>query len=184
MKHLSATLATLLIACATPALAGITDSQTLADLTHGDRVKVRLSAGGKVIRGLVDASKPDELAVQPLDAGEPLLRLTPQQIAKLEVVRGRHGHWKEGAVIGFIPGAVFLTLLSVALDDCYRDCGNTGQHLAAGAVGGAITAGAGALIGLAIRTDRWVSVTPSRKKLALDLAPTRGGFQANLALRF
>jgi len=31
-----------------------------------------------------------------------------ESIQKLEVARGRRSFWKEGAIIGFVPGALFF----------------------------------------------------------------------------
>ena len=84
-------------ALSAPAVAGAEDSLTLANLSRGDRVRLRLSSGGKTVRGTLDASGPDELAV---------------------------------------------------------------------------------------KTDRWVPVETRRPKLALTLAPTKGGFRADLSLQF
>jgi len=170
-------------ALSAPAVAGAEDSLTLANLSRGDRVRLRLSSGGKTVRGTLDASGPDELVVRPNDPGQPPLRLSPQQMAKLEVVRGRRSRWREGAVIGFVPGALFMGFMDVALDDCYRDCDRSGV-LIYGLVGGAITGTLGALVGLAIKTDRWVLVQKRSPKVALALAPTKGGFRADLSFSF
>ena len=186
MKLFNALVAAILVASlGASAHAAADDSVTLADLSRGDRVRLRLSSGGKTVHGTVDAAVPDEVVVRPKNPAQPLLRLSPQQMEKLEVVRGRRSRWREGAVIGFVPGAVFMGLAVVALDDCYRDCGDkTGEVLGYGLVGGAITGSLGALIGLAVKTDRWAPVATGRPKVALNLAPTKGGFRANLSLRF
>jgi hypothetical protein len=165
------------------AVAGAEDSLTLADLTRGDRVRLRLSSGGKKVRGTVDAAGRDEIVVSPRDPAQPPLRLSPQQMAKLEVVRGRRSRWREGAAIGFVPGALFMGFMDLALDDCYRDCDRSGV-LIYGLAGGAITGTLGALVGLAIKTDRWVPVQTRSPKLALALAPTKGGFRAGLSFSY
>jgi hypothetical protein len=168
-----------------PALAAAAADLALTDLSSGDRVRLRLSSGGKTVHGTVDAAGPDEVVVRPKDIARPLLRLSPQQLEKLEVVSGRRSRWREGAVIGFVPGAVFMGFMVLALDDCYSDCDdNTVGVVGYGLVGGAITGGLGALIGLAVKTDRWAPVATGRPKVALNLAPMKGGFQANLSLRF
>ena len=182
------TLTTGLIVAAlcTPALAAAAavDSVTLAELSRGDRVRVRLASGGKSVRGTLDATGPDEIVVRPTDPAQPPLRVSPQQVAKLEVVRGRRSHWVRGAVIGFVPGALFMGAVGVGLSDCYRDCDHAGEAARYGLAGGAITGAVGALIGLAVKTDRWVLVQDRRPKLALTLAPAKGGFRADLSLRF
>jgi hypothetical protein len=167
-----------------PVIAVADDSVTLAELSRGDQVRLRLTSGGKSVRGTLDAAGPDEIVVRPLDPARPPLRLSPQQMAKLEVVRGRRSHWVRGAVIGFVPGALFMGAAVLALSDCYRDCDETGEVLAYGLAGGAITGAVGALIGLAVKTDRWVLVQDRRPKVGLSLAPLKGGFRADLSLRF
>jgi hypothetical protein len=174
----------ILAALCAPVLAGADDSVTLAELSRGDQVRVRLTSGGKSVRGTLDAAGPGEIVVRPLDTAQPPLRLSPQQVAKLEVVRGRRSHWGRGAIIGFLPGAVFGGVLAVGLGECDPECGQTDEVLAYALVGGAVTGAVGALIGLAIKTDRWVLVQERRPKLALTLAPAKGGFRADLSLRF
>ena len=168
-----------------PALAAADDGVvTLADLSRGDQVRVRLTSGGDPVRGTLDAAGPDEIVVRPRDPSQKALRLSPQQVAKLEVVRGRRSHWALGAAIGFVPGALLGGVAALATAECDPDCDHTGEALAYGCVGGAITSAVGALVGLAIRTDRWVLVQERRPKLALTLAPAKGGFRAGLSFSF
>jgi len=138
-----------------PVIGAAEDSLTLADLSRGDQVRLRLATGGKSVRGILDAAGPDEIVVRPRDPAQPPLRLSPQQMAKLEVVRGRRSRWRRGAVIGFVPGALFMYAAARSLDDCYRDCGFPGEAVVVGLVGGVITGAVGALIGHAVTTDRW-----------------------------
>jgi hypothetical protein len=160
------------------------NSLTLADLSRGDQVRLRLATGGKSVRGILDVAKPDEIVVRPIDPAQPPLRLSPQQVAKLEVVRGRRSHWRQGAVIGFVPGALIMFAFVRSLDECYRDCGYDTEAVGYGLAGGAIAGTVGALIGLAVKSDRWVPVEARRPKLALSLAPAKGGFRADLLLSF
>ncbi len=186
MKPFNALITALLVALlGAPAIAATDESVALADLARGDRVRLRLSSGGKTVHGTVDAALPDEIIVRPKDLEKPLLRLSPRQLQTLEVVSGQRSRWREGAVIGFVPGAMFMGFMVLALDDCYSDCdSNLGPVLGYGLVGGAITGGVGALLGLAVKTDRWAPVAMGRPRVALELAPTRGGFRAHLTLRF
>ena len=166
-----------------PVIAAAADSVTLAELSRGDQVRVRLTSGGEPVRGTLDATGPDEIVVRPKDAARPALRLSPQQMAKLEVARGRRSHWGVGAAIGFVPGA--LLGVAVAMNaECDPDCDHTGEAVGYAFVGGAVTATLGALVGLAVKTDRWVLVQDRRPKVALILAPAKGGFRAGLSLRF
>ena len=156
---------------------------TLADLSPGDQVRLRLSVGGQSVRGRVEATESGQIVVRPKDGAQPPLHLSPDQMAKVEVVRGRRSHWVGGAAIGFVPGAL-MGVAVVANSECDPDCDHTGRALGYGLVGGAITGTVGALIGLAVKTDRWVPVETRRPKVALTLAPARGGFRAHLSLRF
>jgi hypothetical protein len=167
-----------------PVIAVADDGVTLADLSRGDQVRVRLTSGGEPVRGTIDAAGPAEIVVRPRDPAQPALRLSPQQMAKLEVARGRRSHWARGAAIGFVPGALLLGVAGTASAECDPDCDHTGEALAYACVGGAITSAVGALVGLAIRTDRWVVVQERRPKLALTLAPVKSGFQADLSFSF
>jgi hypothetical protein len=167
-----------------PVIATADDGVTLADLARGDQVRVRLTSGGKPVHGTIDAAGSGEIVVRPKDTAQPPLRLSAQQMAKLEVVRGRRSHWVRGAVIGFIPGALVGGVSAVALSDCYRDCDHAGDVVKYALVAGAMTGTVGALIGLAVKTDRWVLVQDRRPKLTLSLAPARGGFRAGLSVGF
>lgn len=156
---------------------------TLADLSPGDQVRLRLSGGGQSVRGRVEATELDQLVVRPKDGGQAQLHLSPQQVAQLEVVHGRRSHWLAGAAIGFVPGAL-MGVAVVANSECDPDCDHTGRALGYGLVGGAITGTVGALIGLVVKTDRWVPVETRRPKVALTLGPAKDGFRAHLSLRF
>jgi hypothetical protein len=166
-----------------PLLAAAEDRLTLADLSAGDRVRARLIGGGEPVVGVIDATGPNEIVVRAKDKAQPPLRLSLTQVAKLEVVRGRRSHWVAGAAIGFLPGA-FVGVAAAANSECDPDCDHTGEAFAFGCVGGIVTGTVGALVGLAVRTDRWAIVEERRPKVALTLGPARHGFRANLSLRF
>ena len=99
-------------------------------------------------------------------------------------MRGRRSRWREGAVIGFFPGAIFMGLAVVGLDECTHDCDHTGPVMAYGLAGGLVTGTVGALIGLAVKTDRWTEVSTGRPKTAFSLRPAKGGFRAGVSLTF
>ena len=113
------------------------------------------------------------------------MTLKLSKVERVEVVRGTRSHWVEGAAIGFVPGAVFLgaVVYVMGCDDYNASC-NTGEAVLAGLVGGVATAGVGALIGLAVKSDRWVKVPLPKPKVALSLAPMRGGLRAAVTVRF
>lgn len=182
MKLFNPFLAAVLLALLHPTLARADESLTLTNLSLGENIRLRLSSGGK-IQGALDSVGPDGIVVRPRDLAKPPLRLTPQEMTRLEVARGRRSHWRGGALVGFVPGALLLTAFAEAMDECYRDCDHTNTVKAA-LVGGAITGTVGGLIGLAIKTDRWVPVATTRPGVKLSLSPIKGGFRAKLSLRF
>ncbi len=108
---------------------------------------MKLTSGGKTLRGTIDATGPDEIVVRTGDRAKPTLRLSSQQMTQLEVVRGRRSRWAEGALIGFLPGALFLGYAGASLGECDPECNQTGEVLVYGLVGGTITAAVGAPIG-------------------------------------
>jgi hypothetical protein len=183
---LAAAALVLLPGISSPAAAAGEDALTLADLARGERVKARLRAGGKTVKGTVESALADEIVVRPLEPGKPLMRLSPAQMEDLDVARGKRSRWREGALIGFVPGAVLMGVAVVGLDECYKDCDTFGPVVGYGLAGGAITGAVGALIGLAVKTDRWtgVTTTTTRPRVALTLSPMPDGFRGALSLRF
>ncbi len=157
-----------------------------SSLAQGERVRLRLSSGKK-LRGTLETASPVAIVLRPKDPAQAPLRLVPADLERLEVARGRRSHWREGGLIGFVPGALFFGFAGgvLACDDQGSDCqGAEPTVLIAGLVGGAATAGVGALVGLAIKTDRWVEVDGSGPNVSLGVAPTRGGLRAGVSLRF
>ncbi len=167
-----------------PVSAGADDVVTVTDLSRGDQVRVRLTSGGEPVRGTIDEASPGGIVVRPRDPAQAPLRLSPHQMEKLEVVRGRRSHWGVGAAVGFVPGALLGAIAPLATAECDPNCDHTGEALGYALVGGVITGTVGGLVGLAIRTDRWVVVQDRQPKLSLTLAPARGGFRAGFSYSF
>lgn len=94
-------------------------------------------------------------------------------VTRLDVYRGRKswGWWK-GALIGFFGGAAIGLGVGVAVDEPGSEL--YGLRVA---LGGAIGAGSGLLLGtwagIAIRTDKWEQVPLDR--LRVSVVPQRGG---------
>ena len=153
---------------------------------RGDQVRLQLTGGGSTVRGTIDAAGPDEIVVRPEDPAQPPLRLSSRQMAPARRwCAGATTHWAEGALIGFVPGAVLVGLAAAGVGECDPNCDQSGSFLVGACVGGALTATLGALVGLVVKTDRWVLVQERRPKVALRLAPTKGGgFRAGLSLDF
>lgn len=144
----------------------------------GDRVRVRTSTDrvtGSVL-GLDEAG----LLIQ-TGAGPGPVRIPLETVERLAVAVGKKGHAKEGAAIGFIPGALALGYVMAAFTcmDEPSDCRGTQGWITGAALGGSVTAGIGALIGLAIRTERWRPVAAGarsrRPTLSMRFAPAPRG---------
>ncbi len=109
-----------------------------------------------------------------------ILALPPDSVTKLEVSQGQKRNTREGVLIGLLVGGVVGAVIGyasyeecVAGRDCLGDLG-LGVNVAAGGVigvlGGLV---AGAFIGLAVETDRWVDVPLDR--LRVSVGPQRDG---------
>lgn len=169
---------------AAPFTAADDTSAPLSTLTSGDRVRLRLAEDGKRLHATVEEVRADELVLRPPRAGEPL-RLSPAQLQSLEVARGRHSQWRKGALIGFVPGALFWGYVVGTGVDCYSNCPfNAGLGIPGGLVGGVLTGSVGALVGLAIKTDSWVGVYEKKPKVALTLRPAKGQAQIGVSVSF
>jgi hypothetical protein len=123
------------------------------------------------------------LLVQPGPDRDPA-RVAVSSLARLDVHRGRRTRAKEGAIIGFIPGAIFGGLVGAygACDDQGGDCSPLSGALLGALMVGGVTSGAGALIGLPFRTDRWEKVPVRDVRVAV--IPTRGGVGAAVSVGF
>jgi hypothetical protein len=175
------------IVLAAPLVVADETSGPLSTLTSGDRVRLRLAGSGKSLRATIESVTADELVLRPLDSAKPL-RLSLAQLRSLEVARGRRSQWRSGALIGFIPGALFFGWVGAALacidfTECPSSQWGDGA-LVGGLVGGVATASVGALVGLAFKTDRWVRVHERKPKLALMVAPANGQVRVGLSVSF
>jgi len=184
MKVRTATLFVAMVVAAPAVLADETNGSLLV-LASGDRVRLRLAGNGKSLRATIESVTADELILRPLGAAQPL-RLSLAQLESLDVARGRRSQWRKGAVIGFVPGALFLGGLAGTwcTDGCVDPDFQLGDAALGGLVGGAATASVGALVGLAFKTDRWVRVHERKPKVSLMLAPAKGQVRVGLSVSF
>ena len=88
-----------------------------------------------------------------------VLAIPPEGLAALQVSRGHHSHAALGALIGLAAGAAFGIIATVADPAINTDA--RGYALVAGIFGG-MGAGAGALVGWAVQSERWEPVSPPR----------------------
>lgn len=154
-------------------LGGLAASAEAADervVTIGDRVRVTApSVSRKRIEGTLAAADRETLTVVSGDDGT-RVGVPRSRISKLEVTRGRTSRWGIGVVIGagagVLPGVVASNPPSSA--DRFQVDGG------AVAVCGAIGAASGALVGAALRTDRWTTVPGSTMTLSIGPASGRG----------
>ena len=185
MKSLKRTAAALILALTgTTTRAGDDERAKLETVSAGDIIRFRHATTGKTIRAIVDDVREDLLLLHE-DPAKEALRVSFREFGKLEVLRGKRSRWREGALIGFVPGALFMGVLVRVVDDCYRDCDRAGGIMGYGLAGGAVTGSVGALVGLAFHTDRWRTATARRRTdVAVNAAPVKGGFGASFSVRF
>ena len=173
-------------ALAAPELRADETSRSLSTLASGDRVRLRFAGSDDTVQATVETAVADDLVLRRSGVSEPL-RLSVAQLQSLDVVRGRSSYWRRGAVIGFVPGALFFGALGGSIPcDPYASgpCFYPALAIITGVFGGAATAGVGALVGLAFKTDRWVRVHERKPKVALKLVPTKGELRASLSVSF
>jgi hypothetical protein len=185
----------LLIAAATPGAAQETE------LVPGSRLQIQVSTRTYVpgldpsldpprFTGKLVAIEDDRLRIA--RKGEKDLLLSPEQIERIEVSRGRDpfGHRvgagaKKGAMIGGVAGV--FAILPIGLWWCDKGVPCPGGDVvvatltsvvALGTAGGAV----GAIGGAASHGERWETVEHRRPRLSLDLATTRRG--AGVAVKY
>lgn len=135
-------------------------------LRKGDRVRIRTPWSPSTIEGTLVAADAAGLSVQTKgrDAGRRSFSLS--EIAGLEVSRGKKRNVLWGALIGTAAG-VFVDLAATTGDQSPCDYG-------ACVVLPAMGAAAGALVGLAVKTERWESVPTDRLAVRVTGVPGRG----------
>jgi hypothetical protein len=154
-----------------------------AALRAGDRIRYRPPGSGGLSTGRVVDIQEGWLLVQPGPNREPV-RVAVSSLARLEVHRGRRSLAKEGAILGFLPGAIYGGLFGAygACDDQGSGCNPLGGALLGALMVGGVTSGAGALIGLPFKTDRWEKLPVRNVRVAV--IPTRGGVGASVSVGF
>jgi len=161
-----------------------------ASAVVGDRVRLRMTGERDLLTGKVLEIDGAALVLARGRAG--VLRVPLASLDRLEVARGRRHRAGMGAAIGFVPGALFAGTVAwyISCTEQVR-CGPVGPILVGGLLGGAATGALGALVGLAIRSDRWQAVplgesAAGRKAtVGIGLSPVSGrGFQVGLSVGF
>jgi hypothetical protein len=167
-------------------LAGADDGDLPAAVGVGDRVRARNVGGERITAEIVDIV-PGALLVRTSPEAPPR-RLDLSRLERLEVSQGRHGHATAGAVAGFVPGFLYGALIG-AFFGCSEqpDCTPLVPGAIGGVIVGTVTGAFGALVGAAVRTERWLPLRlPGRSTLRLSpsVTPVRGGVGAGFTLRF
>jgi hypothetical protein len=146
----------------------------------GDRVRYRLLAGDSRRTGFVTEIGEGWLTIAP-GPERGAVRVNLSSLARLEVHRGRHRRAKEGALIGFVPGAVLGGLVG-GYAKCEEQpfCNPAGGIVLGALVLGGFSAGAGALVGLAFKSDRWEGLPLGKARVSM--APEPGGIRATIRL--
>lgn len=125
----------------------------------GARVRVALrDRPGRWLTGTVVEQSGDSLRLDERDS-HAMVAVPTERVAAFQVSRGRHSHTTLGALIGFAAGATFGIIATAADPAINTDA--RGYTLVAGIFGG-IGAGAGALVGWAIQSERWEPLLPLR----------------------
>jgi hypothetical protein len=158
---------------------GAAVAQTTGDspLQAGDRIRFKTPASSSAMKGTLVAVDDAALTLAPEGRGTAHKTFARSEIANLEVARGKKRNVLWGALGGAAVGLA-VDLVATAADDADNDPCDYGACVVLPAMGAAV----GALVGLAIKTDRWEAV-PS-EKLGLAVLPNRHGVRLSLSLRF
>lgn len=166
----------LLLAAAPPA-SGSVSTQEPATLLAGERVRLALrEQPDRWLIGTVIGQSGDSLRLDERGS-RTMLAVPTARLAALQVSRGRRSHTALGALIGFGAGAAFGILATAATPAINTDV--RGYALVAGIFGG-VGAGAGALVGWAIQSERWEPLSPPR--VSSRTVPTGAGRRPVLGL--
>ena len=164
-------LAGVVIAFATgTAAAQVTDT---VPLQIGDRIRIKTAVSSSAMKGTLVAADDVVLTLAPEGRNTTHQTFARSDIAKLEVARGK----KRNVVWGVVGGAVVGLAVDLAMAGDDNPC-DFGACVILPAMG----AGAGALVGVVIKTERWETLQPERVGLAV--VPTRHGVQLSLSVRF
>lgn len=170
-------LVAVVFAAGTQAVAG--NAQDQAPTTPFAGVRVRLALRDRPDRwliGTVVGQTGDSLRLDERDS-HAMLAVPTESLVALQVSGGRHSHAGLGALIGLAAGAAFGLLATAAEPAIDTDA--AGYAVVAGIFGG-MGAAAGALVGLAIRSESWEP--PSSIRTSSRMVPTGAARRPALGL--
>lgn len=153
------------------------------ELREGDRIRVTTISGQPAqVTGVFRGSETESLTIHVDGSAQAMVPYG--DISRLQRSRGFHNNAAKGALIGGAGGAAFgiaTGILAASQGDSFWDA-ETGEVLLFTLVTGATGAGLGALIGLAIKSEKWETVP--REQWRIQVAPDpRGGVAIGLNLR-
>ena len=93
-----------------PVIAAADDALTLADLARGDQVRLQLTSGGRTVRGTIDAHGAGRDRRAPEGPGAAAAAWCRRRWRSSRWCAGATHTGAEGALIGFVPGAVLVGL--------------------------------------------------------------------------
>jgi len=129
-----------------------------ASLPLGTRVRVRLDGLTPSVTGNLLALDNNRITL--VDAENRNLSFPRDTIMRMEVTRGRKGHWLKGMVVGTLIGAVGGAFETPGCGGNDGDCYTRGENIGYSAGGFGLV---GALVGALYKTDQWVEVSLDRR---------------------
>jgi hypothetical protein len=145
-----------------------------AGIAVGDRVRIRNALRGAVVGNVLE-TRPGALLIKTADRFP--MEVPIGALTRVDVAVGTRSLAPEGAAIGFLAGAAFLTGFGLAV--CRGGCdGYWGPFALSSAGSGALV---GAVGGAMLRTDRWVPA--GARRVAVTVVPQRRGAAVGVAVR-
>lgn len=126
-------------------------------LPPGTKIRLRLSEDAPAVMGNLQTMSVERITL--IDAENQNLSFPRNSVTKVEVTRGRKGHWIMGAVIGTALGAVIGVFETPGCGGNDGDCYTRGENIEYDALGAGVL---GALVGALYKTDEWVEVSLDR----------------------
>lgn len=182
-RHLDQVVLALALVALVALAARAASAQVRTPVDTGTRVRVqaRTEHGWRISTGTLTAWEHDTIALR--TARNEQLRVPLAQVMRLDVSRGKGvvgSHVLIGAGAGLVVGSVVGGV--VGSRSC-RDCWFEGLQVIGGAiVGGLIGTASGALVGVAIKGERWRRVPLEQR--TLGLMPLRRGAAIGFSARF
>jgi hypothetical protein len=150
----------------TPTATGL--SGTAVQIQPGTKVRMSVTGASGGVEGTLLASSDRALTV--VDEENQTLSFPRNTVTKLEVLRGRRGHWLAGAVVGTLLGAIIGAVETPGCAGNDGDCYTRGENIGYGSLGFGLV---GSLVGALIRTDQWAEMPVDRHAHAGNPADDR-----------